>query len=165
MYSETEAQAQGKTEEPKLPRQKKKPRRFLKDSDLPAAQFHTTKAFHCQEFLTAVKLLEKEIERRAEQTSFTVVSAMEDLLLNFARGDRETVTEIPESVTNLYGSDINVVEFPLLLKILPKYVKACKEEQKTRSDSDVTIRAIADLFAESSVAARMMPEVEKLLRI
>ena len=37
MYSETVAQAQGKTEEPKLPRQKKKPRRFLKDSDLPAA--------------------------------------------------------------------------------------------------------------------------------
>ena len=76
MYSETVAQAQGKTEEPELPRQKKKPRRFVEDRDLPAAQFHTPKAFHRQEFLTAVELSEKEVERRAEQTSFTVVSAL-----------------------------------------------------------------------------------------
>ena len=75
------------------------------------------------------------------------------------------MTEIPKSVAYLYGSDINVVELPLQLEILPKYVKACKVEQKPRSDSDITIRAIPDLFAGSSVAARMMPDVEKLLRI
>ena len=132
MYSETVAQTQGKTEEPKVPRQKKKPRCFLEDRDLPAAQFHTPKAFHRQEFLTAVELLEKEVERRAEQTFFTVVGAVEGLLLNSAQGDRETVTGISKSVADLYGSDINVVELPLQLKILPKYVKACKVEQKPR---------------------------------
>ena len=65
----------------------------------------------------------------------------------------------------MYGSDINVVELPLQRKILPKYVKACKEEHEIRSDSDVTIRAIADLFAESLVDARTMPDAEKLIRI
>ena len=164
MYSETVAQAQGKTEEPKVPWQKK-PRCSLEDRDLPAAQFHTLKAFHRQEFLTAVELSEKEVERSTEQTSFTVVSAVEGLLLNSAKGDRETVTGIPKSVADLYGSDINIVELPLQLKILPKYAKACKVEQKPRSDSDVTIRAFADLFAESSVATRMMPDEEKFLRI
>ena len=164
MYSETVAQAQGKTEEPKVSRQKK-PRRFLEDRYLPAAQFHTPKAFHRQEFLTAVELLEKEVERRADQTSLTLVSAVEGLLPNSAKGDRETVTKIAKSVADLYGSDFNFVEVPLQLKILPKNVKACKVEQKPRSYSDVTIRAIADLFAESSIAARMMPDVEKLLRI
>ena len=53
-----------------------------------------------------------------------MVSAVEGLLLNSVKGDRETVTEIPMSVANLYGSDINDVELPLQLKILPKYVKS-----------------------------------------
>ena len=130
MYSETVAQAQRKTEKPKLPRQKKKPRSFLEDSDLPAAQFHTPKAFHRQEIPTAVERLEKEIEKRAEQTSFSVVSAMEDLLLNSARGDRETVTEIPKSVADLYGSDINVVELPLQLKHCQNMWKHAKKNRK-----------------------------------
>ena len=49
-----------------IDRRRSRDRRFLKDSDLPTAQFHTPKAFHRQEFLTAVKLLEKEVERRTE---------------------------------------------------------------------------------------------------
>ena len=158
MYSQTMAAAKDKTEEPKLPRYRKKPRRFL-DED--PARYEDAKDLYHHEFLSAVELLEKEVEKRSEQPSISVNIAVEDILVSSAKGQ---TAEIPELVANMYGDDLNFEELTQQLKILPRYIKASQTQTQEEGASEINIRDLTKLFAQSSLACKMMPDVEGLLR-
>ena len=105
------AEAKDKTGEPKLPRYKKKPQRFL-DGD--PTRYEDVKDLYHHEFLSAVELLEEEIEKQSEQPSFSVTSAVEDILVSSAKGQ---TAEISELVADVYGNDLNFEELTQQLKI------------------------------------------------
>ena len=115
IYLQTMAEAKDKTEEPKLPRYIKKPGRFL-DGD--PTRYEDVKDLYHHEFLSAVELLEREVEKWSEQPSISVTSAVEDILVSSAK--RQTV-EIPELLADMYGNDLNFEELTQQLKILPRY--------------------------------------------
>ena len=69
------------------------------------------------EFLSAVELLERELEKQSEQPSFSVTSAVEDILVSSAMGQ---TAERPELVADMYGNDLNFEELTQQLKIAAK---------------------------------------------
>ena len=110
-----------------------------------------------------MELLEKEVEEQSEQSSISVTSVVEDILVSSAKGQ---TAEIPELVADMYRNDLNFEELTQQLKMLPRYSKASQTQAQEEVAREINIRDLTKLFAQSSsLACKMIPDVEGLLTI
>ena len=116
--------------------------------------------------MDVMELMIAELERRAEQTSFTITRDIEQLLTKSANNNLPTC--IPASVSELYKYDIHMKELLIQLGMLPRFLKAATQvHQDAESDANkvLSLRELCETLKTLPVGQRMMPEAESLLRI
>lgn len=83
-YDSLIEEARDKTEEPKLPRQRRIPRRI--DDGVCNYQHGTAKDYYRQQYFEVLDILLGEIEKRLNQTSLGILKDIEDVLLSASNG-------------------------------------------------------------------------------
>ena len=86
-YSEVISDSADLTEEPILPRQRKRPRRL--DDGATPHRYETPKDRHCHMYLEVTELTAGEVERRFIQKDLGIVNEVEVILIEFANDNTE----------------------------------------------------------------------------
>ena len=101
-----------------LPRPRKLPRQI--NDGVPSHQPSTPTEMYRQKCYEALDVVCEEIKKRFDQDDLKVVVEIEQLLLDSANG---IATTIPESVTCIYRSDLDIEQLYVHLRMLPDAVK------------------------------------------
>ena len=117
-YSAVISASQNLTDESVLPRPRKLPRQI--NDGVPSHQPSTPTEMYRQKCYEALDVVCEEIKRRFDQDDLKVVVEIEQLLLDSANG---IATTIPESVTCIYRSDLDIEQLYVHLRMLPGAVK------------------------------------------
>ena len=117
-YKAVIAASENLTDEPVLPRQCKLPRRI--DDGAPSHHPSTPSEMYQQKHFEVLDIVCDEINRRFDQKDLKIVIDIECLLFDSASG---IPTDIPESITDTYRSDIDKERLSLHLQMLPDAVK------------------------------------------
>ena len=142
--------------DPKLPRQRKAPKR-LEESE--PHQFNTPKLFFRQIYFESCDLLINELQSRFEQPSIEPVLTIERLLMKAANQDN-IENEISILKESIYRDDF---DFTVLERQVPVITDVIR--QVLPSVRKVTsIRTVCDAMQEHSYR-QMLSEVHKLLRL
>lgn len=154
------AKANG-TDDPKLPRYGKIPARL--DSGSQAHQFNTPDDFFRQQYFLVIDTAAGEIERRFIQRDMSLAGTLEKLLLKSANDnyDSDSNTELLDSVTSLFGSDIDARKLSAQLVMLNSFIKIELPEVKTIS----SIRTIASALQSGHHGKLLLSEVHTLLKL
>ena len=153
-YSDVIKLSEGLTDEPRLPRYRKAPRR-LDDGAQPHC-FTCPKDRYRQAYFEVLEQACGEIENRFNQSDLSVVSDIESLLVNAANG--QDISEIPQVLTK-YQIDLARLKIQLLM--LPDTISTAF----TGSVKTVTnVRTIAEALNQSKIVKGMLSEVNKLVQ-
>ena len=153
-YSDVIKLSEGLTDEPRLPRYRKAPRRL--DDGAQSHCFTCPKDRYCQAYFEVLEQACGEIENRFNQSDLSVVSDIESLLVNAANG--QDISEIPQVLTK-YQIDLARLKIQLLM--LPDTISTAF----TGSVKTVTnVRTIAEALNQSKIVKGMLSEVNKLVQ-
>ena len=155
-YDQTLKGSQPLTEEPKLPRNHKLPKRL--DSGSSAHQYQSAKDLYRHAYYEALDLVSEEVTRRFEQEDLFIIKEIEVLMIKCANGDFQDI--VPESIKDFLKDDVDLARLRIQLCMLPDMIKAAFNS----SVKQVTnVRTIASAMLESDVYQKMLTEVDKLL--
>ncbi len=102
-------------DEPKLPRQRKRPKRY--EDGVAAPEFDVAVEDRYRRiYFEALDLIVKTIKSRFNQPGYKIYRGLEDLLVKAANGNN--YSDELEYVTSVYGSDINGCNLDMQLKTL-----------------------------------------------
>ena len=157
-YENVVTQSSTLTEEPKLPRNRKVPRRY-DDGESPH-QYLTPKDKCRHMYFETLELAFGEVERRFQQSDLSVVKEIELLLVNAANND--AIEPISEVVLDYLGNDVDHNRFKVQLLMLPDMIKtAFSNDVSVKKVTNV--RTIADAMEQSEIYKGMLSEINKVL--
>ncbi len=157
-YVQATTESSTLTEEPKLPRYRKLPRR-LDQGECPA-RYCVPKDRYRHLYFEALELAAGEVERRFDQSDLELVKEFEVLLLNAAnQGDAQ---EISQAVLEYLGHEVDQLRLKVQLSMLPDMIKTAFAGAITKVTN---IRTIADGMNQNEIYKGMLSEVDKVLKI
>ena len=155
-YEQTLNGSQPLTEQPKLPRNRKLPKRL--DSGSLAHQYQSARDLYRHAYYEALDLISEEVTRRFEQEDLFIIKEIEVLMIKHANGNFKDT--IPEDINNFLNDDVDLSRLQIQLCMLPDLIKTAFNN----SVKEVTnIRTIADAMLKSEVYQKMLTEIDKLL--
>jgi len=157
-YADVIEQSSGLTDEPTLPRYRKRPRR-LDDGAVPHC-YQSPKERYRQLYFEVLDLAKGEIERRFDQTDFQIIQNLESLLLDVANGK----PSLPdETLMNYLGNDVNQDRLFPQLSMVSDMIKNAFYDPPIKTVTSV--RTIAEGMNQSDIYKKMLAEVDKLLKL
>lgn len=157
-YEQILVQSSSLTEEPKLPRYRKMPKRLDEGGSPHRYSSHKDKYRH--DYFEMFELASSEIERRFEQSDMSKIVELETLLVSAANSTM--ANEIPETVSTYLRSDVDLERLKVQLLMLPDMVKTASEGQ---IKAVTNVRTKASLMEQSNIYKGMLSETDKLLKI
>ena len=157
-YEQVVSQSSTLTEEPKLPRSRKMPKRY-DDGEHPH-QYLVPKDKYRHTYFETLELAIGEIERRFEQSDLSTIKEIENLLLNAANGrDIEPISDV---VLNFLENDVDHSRLKIQLLMLPDMIKTAFANISIKVTN---VRTIADAMQQSEIYRGMLSEIDKVLKI
>ena len=128
-------------------------------------RYDSVESYHRHIFFEVLELLIGVINKRFDQSSMEVPSAIECSLLKACNRDLHGETDdeplVPPAVGRLYTKDLALKRLQRQMQMLPDLVRSCPEIAK-----EVTrVHTRANLLATAPLASSMFSEVDKLVRI
>ena len=151
-------QSSSLTEEPKLPRYRKMPKRL--DEGGSPHHYSSPKDKYRHDYFEVFELATGEIERRFEQSDLSTITEIETLLVSAANGTM--ANGIPETVSTYLESDVDVERLKVQLLMLPDMIKTASEG---RIKEVTNVRTIASSMEQSEIYKGMLSDIDKLLKI
>ena len=105
-----------------LPRQKKAPRRI--DDGESGDLFSSPEHYYCQQYFEVLDVLTGEMARRFDQATFSLLSEMEQHLVDSCNGIGVTSSSFKE----MYWNDLKMDKLMIQLSMLPDVVTIANEE-------------------------------------
>lgn len=160
-YSQVLEQSSALTDEPKLPRYRKIPRR-LDEGENPHRYLNPKDRYrHC--YFEAIELVAGEVERRFDQPDLKIIKDLEMLLLQAANG--ELCMEqgyMSEALSSYIEGDIDGARLRVQLPMLPDMIKTAFDGSIKKV---TTLRTLTDAMNKSNIYKGMLSEVDKLLKV
>ena len=155
-YSSVVNSSQGLTDEPVLPRYRRRPRRF-DEGDHPH-RFHTPEERYRQIYFEALEHCCGELDNRFNQSDLPNVSSLEKLLLDAANGSEDNPEDIP-SFLSQYLSEEETVQLRAQLPMLsPAILSAFSGSVKKVT----SVRTVCDALEQSKMVKEMLQVIHKL---
>ena len=146
------------TEEPKLPRKRKLPRRL--DHGSSAAHQHSSpKEMYHQIYYEAIDIVSEEVKRRFDQSDICLIRDLENLLLSYAN-NQNPAELLSQTLVDFIEKDVNAERLKVQLAMLPDLIKTAFNGTIKKVTN---IRTIADAMMQSDIYKTMLCEVNKLL--
>jgi len=159
-YEEVLEKSSSLTEGPKLPRNRKMPRRL--DEGTSPHCYLVPKDRYRHFYFEVMELAAGEIEKRFDQSDLYLIKNIEQLLLDACNG-KQSYTGF-DDVTSYLKDDVNCERFKIHLSMLPDLIKtAFKDSLPVKKVTNV--RTIAEAMEHSAVYKDMLSEVNKVLKI
>ena len=149
------------TEEPVLPRKRKIPRRLNDGAD--PHHHESPEDLHRQHYFQAIDEMVNELTRRFDQQDIKIVAEIEKLLLFAACGGQEVV--VPDTVQEMYRSDISMEPLIVQLKLIPDLLRRHKQLTGVAIKKVTNVRTLCDVMNSNPAAKSMCPEVHALLKL
>lgn len=157
-YEDVLKQSSGLTDEPSLPRYRKRPRRFDEGEQPHCYQIPKERYRHL--YFEALECAYGEVERRFKQADFQVIQSLECLLIKAANNQK---AEPEECLMKYLEKDINVQTFCTQLTMVADMIKTAF--QHTPVKKVTSLRTIADAMNQSEIYKRMLGEIDKVLKL
>ena len=158
-YQEVLEKSSTLTEEPKLPRSRKVPRRF--DEGSSPHQYLVPKDRYRHAYFEVMELATGEVERRFDQSDLHTIRKIEQLMLDACNGNDYTSFD---DVLCYLKDDVDYERFKAHLSMLPDLIKvAFKDSVPVKKVTNV--RTIAEAMEQSVIYKDMLSEVDKVLKI
>ena len=157
-YKSVVQEASDKTDEPKLPRPKRIPRRI--DDGVDNYQHITPRDYYKQQYFEVLDILLSEIQQRLNQTSLNILSEIEDILISACNG---TLKQASEKIVEIYSSVIDFDKLVNQLSMLQDFVRVSTACQDVRKITKVS--TICEVMNSNDLGKSMFTEVHKLLTI
>ncbi len=157
-YADVLEQCVGLTEEPCLPRYRRRPRR-LDDGEHPH-NYQVPKDRYRHIYFEVLELVYGEIESRFDQADFRIMQSLENLLLKAANGE---VLKPEQSLLAYLERDIDTEKFAIQLHMITDMIKNAFQNHPIKSVTNV--RTIAEGMSQSEMFKRMLGEVHKVLKL
>jgi hypothetical protein len=151
-------QSSGLTDEPSLPRYRKRPRRY--DSGDDPHNYTEPKDRYRHLYFEVLELASGEIERRFKQSDFNVIQDLESVLLKAANGEKVAPDE---ALMTYLEKDIDKDRFLNQLAMLADMIKT--SFSSTEIKRVTTLITIADAMNQSDIYKKMLGEIDKVLKI
>ena len=165
-YTDVVAKASDLTEEPKLPRYRRPPRRL--DDGATPHRFSSPKEHYRHLYFEVIDLLREEIEQRFSQTSLEVPQQIEQLLLASCNhsGQDPSDIDVPTTIQEDYSKDMGIRRLQHQLNLFPDLVKTARNLPEFGQLKKIThVQTLVSILQAVPMARSMMTEVEKMLRI
>ena len=144
------------TEEPKLPRVCKAPRRI--DHGSSPNLYACAKDMYRHAYFEDLDLVSEEVERRFQQPDIKIIKEIEVLLLSASNGD--VIDTLPDAVVEFLKNDVEIDRLMVQLNMLPDLINT----SLSGSIKNVTnVRTIVDAFIQSHIYQNMLCEVNKII--
>ena len=161
-YSSVCEESKHFTEEPKLPRQRKLPKRYNTGST--AHQYTDPKSRFRRAYYEVLELAGGEIDRRFDQKDMKImkiIKEIEILLLNAANGRPYDIEILPPSVKSFLEKDFDLKRLCTHLALVADMVKQATPQVTTVTN----IRTIAQAINSNHIYKKMLSEVFMLLSL
>ena len=160
-YQGTLKEAEGLTEEPKLPRQRQIPKRL--DAGSCNHSYATPEAYYRQLYFEVIDLVTNEMKQRFDQPTFTILQEIEKLLLDSCSGK---LVQPSATFQKMYESDFPRIDrLSLQLSMLPDLIKTANEQHDMGLKKVTSISTLCDVFNTCVFAKTMLSDVDRLIRI
>ena len=155
-YDHTVEESGSLTEEPKLPRIRKAPRRI--DHGSSPHTYACAKDIYRHAYYEALDLVSEEVERRFQQSDINTIKEIEVVLLSASNGD--VTDSLPDTVVDFLKNDLEVDRLKVQLHMLPDLINTAL----AGSIKKVTnVRTIVDALVKSDIYQNMLCEVNKVI--
>uniref|UniRef100_A0A1X7UNH8 HAT C-terminal dimerisation domain-containing protein n=1 Tax=Amphimedon queenslandica TaxID=400682 RepID=A0A1X7UNH8_AMPQE len=152
-------EARDKTEEPKLPRHRRIPRRI--DDGVSNYRHGTVKDYYRQQYFEVLDIIIREIEKQLNQTSLGILNDIEGVLLSASNG---ILKQVPKRIKELYSSIINFDKLVRQLSMFQDFIKASKAT--TQGIKTITkLATVCEIMNSSDLGNSLFTELHKLLTI
>ena len=156
-YGNAIQESKSLTEEPKLPRKRKLPRRL--DHVSSAAHQHLSpKEMYRQTYYEAIDIVAEEVKRRFDQPDICLIRDIENHLLKCA--NEGSVDLLSQTLIDFIQNDVNIERLKIQLGMLPDLIKTAFNSTIKKVTN---IRTIADAMMQSDIYQTMLCEANKLL--
>ena len=145
------------TGEPKLPRNRKLPRRIDHGASEGHRHLSPTEMYH-QTYYEAIDVVAEEVKRRFDQPDICIIRDIENVILECA--NEGTTGLLTQQIVEFLGSDVDVKRLKVQLAMLPDLIKTAFDGSIKKVTN---IRTIPDAMTKSSIYQKMLCEVDKLL--
>jgi hypothetical protein len=159
-YDATNHESQQITEEPKVPRKKKIPRRIDQGSE--TTNHQTPRDYFRQQYYEVIDILIIQLKQRLDQKGLMILSDIEQLLIDSCNGDANSPSS---TIIGMYQSVIDISRLSLQLKMLPDLLHASNQGKKVSVKKVTSINTICDIMNNAAIGKSMFSEVHKLLCI
>ncbi|XP_064420758.1 52 kDa repressor of the inhibitor of the protein kinase-like [Latimeria chalumnae] len=129
-------------EDPKLPRQRKVPRRF-QHGDAAQHNFPSAEDFYRAHYFEAIDACICELSRRFDQESYKILISIEDALINAANGKEFAFSDKVRNIYSVSG-DIDFEQLEAELKLLTGIIKQQLPEVKEVTSIDTIVSLLSD---------------------
>ena len=146
------------TQEPTLPRYRKRPRR-IDDGSTPH-RYKTPKERYRHIYFEVLDVIKGEVERRFNQDDCEMVQKLESLLIDAANGKPSTPDE---SLLVFLEKDINKAKFLSQLTMVSDLIKNAFDSSPIKHVT--SIRTIADAMNTSDIYKKMLEQIHIVLKI
>ena len=157
-YDSFVQEAGDKTDEPKLPLPKIFPKQI--DDGVDNYQHITPRDYYMQQYFELLNILLSEIQQQLNQTSLSILSEMEDILISASNG---TLKEPSDKIMEIYSSVINFDKLVNQLLMLQDFVRVSTASQEIKKITRVS--TICEVMNSSKLGKSMFTEIHKLLTI
>ena len=158
-YEEVLEKSSSLTAEPKLPRNRKVPRRL--DEGASPHQYQVPKDRYRHAYYEVMELAAGEVERRFNQSDLHIIRKIEKLLIDACNGAKYTKFD---DVMSFLKDDVDSERFKVNLSMLPDLIKTAFKDC-CRVKKVTSLRTIADAMEQSAIYKDMLSEVDKVLKI
>lgn len=150
------------TEEPVLPRYRKRPRNV--DEGSHPHRFSSPKDLYRQAYYEVLDLAVGELQKRFEQSDLNIVRDIETLLINSANGNGKDAVDIAkETEEYLVAHHVDIARLRVQLPMMPDAIKTIWKGPENVPLKVTSVRTIVDAFNSSDIVKRMLSEVDQAL--
>ena len=160
-YNQIIQQSSAITEQPKLPRYRKMPRKF--DEGENPHRYLISKDRYRHIYYEAIKLVAGEVERRFDQPDLKVNKDLEMLLLCAANGELcAGQGYMSEALPSYIKGDIDRARLNAQLLMIPDMIKIAFDGSFKKV---TTVRTLTDAMNKSEIYKGMLSELDKLFKL
>ena len=153
-YEDILQQSANVTDEPVLPRYRKRPKQL--DDGVQSHCYQTPKDRYRHLYFEVLELACGEVERRFEQPDFLIIENLETTLIKSANGDKIVQDE---SLLKYLEGDIDKDRFVTQVTLIPDMIKTALIHSPIKKVTN--LRTIADAMNKSEIYKGMLSEIDK----
>ncbi|XP_046571823.1 zinc finger MYM-type protein 1-like [Haliotis rubra] len=159
-YKSVVDEAEDKTDPPRLPRYRKRPKRL--DDGSNTHTFPSVEDYCRQQYFEGLDIVSEQLKRRFSQKGFETAVEIEQLLLSAANGRN---FQISSHIRELYKDDVDFVRLNTQLSMLHDTVKSVSTERGCLITEVTNIDTVVSIINSSPVIRHLFKEISTLLKI